>query len=53
MIRIQADIPAGEIDVTIPMHLTIAESGIGGLREALVAGANRVLRAYGVEGNVE
>ncbi|MEO5317610.1 hypothetical protein PV761_03315 [Arthrobacter sp. CC3] len=48
-IRIQTNIPAGDMEVTIPTHLTISESGTRQLRDALIEGSNRILRAYGQE----
>lgn len=47
-IRINASIPAGDMEVTIPLHLTVSDSGRGQLREALIEASNRVLRAYGM-----
>jgi hypothetical protein len=48
-VRIVTSIPAGEIEVIIPMDFTMAESGIRQLRAALLEGSNRILRAYGAE----
>lgn len=48
-VRINANIPAGDMEVVVPLHLTISDSGKGQLRDALIEGANRILRAYGSE----
>jgi hypothetical protein len=46
-VRINASIPAGDLEVIVPLHLTMADSGTAQLRDALLEAANRVLRAYG------
>lgn len=46
-VRITVAIPAGDLEVIIPMHLTIIDSGTGQLRDTLLEASNRVLRAYG------
>lgn len=48
-VRINASIPAGDLEVIVPLHLTMADSGTAQLRDALLEASNRVLRAYGKE----
>ena len=47
-VRINVEIPAGDLEVVIPLHLTISESGTGLLAGALNEAVTRVLRAYGL-----
>lgn len=46
-VRINASIPAGDLEVIVPLHLTMADSGTAQLRDALLEASNRILRAYG------
>lgn len=48
-VRIYTTIPVGDLDVTVPIHLMMADSGTAQLRDALLKASNRILLAYGEE----
>lgn len=51
-VRIEVDIPAGQIEVVRAVHATITDSGTENLATTLRDAANAVLRSYGLPASI-